>query len=109
MDPRWLRKADDNSANRYRAKFLSGRDRKSDPENIVIGDNIWYSTQDYKGNWLPLKNIGPPLNNGMGSFVTSVTPDGNTLLLGGTFRSGAGPVHFGLWMTHRTADGWSYP
>src|SRR5581483_8955447 len=96
-------------------------DRKNHPQNFRRPaqdmadtnsfDNIWYSTQDADGNWTPLKNIGPLLNNGYGTFVQSVTPDGNTLLIGGTYtpKGEAGPPHFGLWLTHRIADGWSYP
>ena len=83
-------------------------DRKNHPQNYGPSDNIWFSTQDRDGNWQPLQNIGPVLNNGYGSFVASVTPDGNTLLLGGSYRSKT-PEHFGLWLTHRTAPGWSYP
>jgi outer membrane protein OmpA-like peptidoglycan-associated protein len=83
-------------------------DRKNHPQNYGPSDNIWFSTQDRDGNWQPLQNIGPVLNNGYGSFVASVTPDGNTLLLGGTYHSKE-PEHFGLWLTHRTASGWSYP
>jgi len=83
--------------------------RKNHPENIGTSDNVWYSIQDQRGNWTAVKNIGPPLNNGLGSFVASVTPDGNTLLLGGSFKTIDMPEHFGLWLTHRTANGWSYP
>ncbi len=94
-------------------------DRKNHPQNYRLpgapanahnNDNIWYSTQDTNGAWQPLKNIGPMLNNGYGSFVASVTPDGNTLLLGGTYKpASAAPAHFGLWLTHRIAGGWSVP
>ncbi|MFI5201093.1 MAG: OmpA family protein [Candidatus Kapaibacterium sp.] len=94
-------------------------DRKNHPQNFRRpgvpqdennNDNIWYSTQDSDGGWQPLKNIGSMLNNGYGSFVASVTPDGNTLLLGGTYapKSG-GSAHFGLWLTHQIAGGWSVP
>ncbi|HZK75548.1 MAG TPA: OmpA family protein [Candidatus Kapabacteria bacterium] len=80
------------------------------PQDVNNNDNIWYSTQDSEGAWQPLKNIGPMLNNGFGSFVASVTPDGNTLLLGGTYASKPGvAAHFGLWLAHRIADGWSMP
>jgi outer membrane protein OmpA-like peptidoglycan-associated protein len=96
-------------------------DRKNHPQNIRLGgapfsnrdtnnDNIWYSQLDARNNWQALTNIGPPLNNGFGSFVSSVTPDGNTLLLGGSYASK--PLkqeHFGLWLTHRTKTGWSTP
>ncbi len=79
-----------------------------DPNNV---DNIWYSTQDADGNWMSLKNIGPMLNNGLGSFAASVTPDGNTLLLGGRYEPKGNEIagEFGLWLTHRITDGWSYP
>ena len=83
-------------------------DRKNHPQNFGASDNIWFSTQDANGNWQPLKNIGATLNNGLGSFVASVTPDGNTLLIGGQYKSKT-PEHFGLWLTHRTSTGWSYP
>lgn len=94
-------------------------DRKNHPQNFRRpgvphdennNDNIWFSTQDSDGEWQPLQNIGPMLNNGYGSFVASVTPDGNTLLLGGTYTpSAGGPAHFGLWLTHQIAGGWSVP
>ncbi len=95
-------------------------DRKNHPQNFRQAgarldtnniDNIWYSTEDANGNWVPLQNIGPLLNNGYGSFVASVTPDGNTLLIGGRYepRGAEGTGEFSLWLTHRTADGWSYP
>ncbi len=95
-------------------------DRKNHPQNYRKAgagldsnniDNIWYSTQDANGNWLPIKNIGSLLNNGYGTFVASVTPDGNTLLLGGRYepRGNEAKGEFGLWLSNRTADGWSYP
>lgn len=83
-------------------------DRKNHPNNIGKNDNIWMSNQDSNGHWLPLENIGPVLNNEFGSYVSSVTPDGNTLLIGGTFKSDTSQK-FGLWLTHRTATSWSAP
>lgn len=83
-------------------------DRKSHPKNIGPNDNIWFSTRDSSGAWSPLENIGPVLNNEFGSYVASVTPDGNTLLIGGTYGQGS-DQHFGLWLSHRTATSWSTP
>ncbi len=81
------------------------------PQDANNNDNIWYSTQDSEGNWQPLVNIGPKLNNGFGSFVASVTPDGNTLLLGGTYpaKGDSSTMRFGLWLAHRIIGGWSAP
>ncbi len=95
-------------------------DRKNHPQNYRKAgaridsnnvDNIWFSTQDAGGNWMPLQNMGPQLNNGFGSFVASVTPDGNTLLLGGRYEPKGNELNgdFSLWLTHRITDGWSYP
>jgi len=92
----------------YRLPAIVSRMRNLD----TLDDNIWFSTQTADENWLPVKNIGPMLNNGYGSFVASVTPDGNTLLLGGTYKpkgGTSGSEHFGLWFTHKTANGWKDP
>lgn len=83
-------------------------DRKNHPDNIGPNDNIWITTQDSTGHWQPLQNIGPALNNEFGTYAASVTPDGNTLLIGGTFTVDTSQ-RFGLWLTHRTADSWSKP
>jgi OOP family OmpA-OmpF porin len=70
--------------------------------------DIWYSVQDENGKWLPAINMGPPLNDEYNNFVISVTPDGNTLLLGNVYKTD-GTVERGISITHRTADGWTYP
>ncbi|MEI8135514.1 MAG: OmpA family protein [bacterium] len=87
-------------------------DRKDHPQNYVnayggIADNIWVSERMANGSWGLAKNIGPQLNNGYGSFVLSITPDGNTLLLGGSYDL---TVHATLlWMSNRQASGWGKP
>jgi OOP family OmpA-OmpF porin len=83
-------------------------DRNNHPENIGSHDNIWFSEQNVDSSWTPAKNIGAPLNNGYGSFVASITPDGNTLLLGGTYIEKGVDV-FGIWLSHRDKRGWAYP
>ena len=70
--------------------------------------DIWYSVQDEKGKWLPAINMGPPLNDEYNNFVISVTPDGNTLLLGNVYKPD-GTVERGISIAHRTADGWTFP
>ncbi len=66
--------------------------------------DIWYSTRRPDGRWSQAVNIGAPLNDNGVNYVCSVTPDGNTLLLG---RST--PKEKSLLMTHRTSTGWSRP
>ena len=84
-------------------------DRKDHPGNIGHTDNIWYSELQADGSWGLARNIGPPLNAGGISFVASVTPDGNTLLVGGTYADDDGKLSFGLCTSNRTGNGWSKP
>jgi OOP family OmpA-OmpF porin len=67
-------------------------------------DDIWFSVQDSNGHWLKATGIGDPLNRETSDHTGSVTPDGNTLVLGNTYDYSAG-----ISVTHRTATGWSYP
>lgn len=86
-------------------------DRKYSPENVgglEDEDDIWFSSSDIDGNWLPSVNIGPPLNNKNNNFVQSITPDGNTLLLGNVYYKD-GSVSPGASVSNRTKDGWGFP
>ncbi|HVZ39746.1 MAG TPA: OmpA family protein [Candidatus Kapabacteria bacterium] len=80
-------------------------DRKYSPDNTGgddDADEVWYSTIDEDGGWSKARNIGRPINTASPSAVQSVTPDGNTLLVGGSSTAAAQ-------LSHRTADGWSDP
>ncbi|MDP4220806.1 MAG: OmpA family protein, partial [Bacteroidota bacterium] len=83
-------------------------DRKDHPSNIGRNDNIWFSELTPAGKWGPAKIIGRELNNGYGSFAASITPDGNTLLLGGVFVD-SGRQQFGIWTSRKLAVGWATP
>jgi outer membrane protein OmpA-like peptidoglycan-associated protein len=71
-------------------------------------DDIWYSTLTPDGRWSPAKNIGPTLNNAQNNFVCSITPDGNTLLLGNVYNAN-GPMTPGASVVHRSSEGWVSP
>ncbi len=69
-------------------------------------DDIWLARRA-GGSWLEAVNIGPPLNNEGVNFLCSISPDGNTALVGNTYGTGgSGP---GVSLTKRTADGWEMP
>jgi OmpA-OmpF porin, OOP family len=70
--------------------------------------DIWFSKRDASGEWTPAVRMPAPLTNAYNNFVESVTPDGNTLLVGGRYLANASIVS-GLSMSHRTHDGWSTP
>ncbi len=85
-------------------------DRKNHPSNVGGVDNIWYSELQPNGSWGNAKNIGAPLNNGRGTFLASVTPDGNTILIGGVFKDNSnGKTEWGIWTSNKTGTGWSDP
>lgn len=84
--------------------------RGGDPSNIGGRgqQDIWFSTLDSNGQWLPAKNIGEPLNNEGPNHVHSVTPDGNILVLGGLCNFNS--IYTGEpCISFRTSFGWSNP
>ncbi|MDP1799892.1 MAG: OmpA family protein [Bacteroidota bacterium] len=86
--------------------------RYRDPGNVGGKDDeedIWYAEWDAKANtWGGAKNIGAPLNNKFPNFINSISPDGNTILLGNAY-SVDGSMRQGVSISHRTATGWSFP
>ncbi len=73
-------------------------------------DEIYYVVKNKKGEWSQPKNIGRPLNNSMNNFVSSVSPDGNTLLLGTVYPTkNDRKIREGVAISHKTDNGWSYP
>lgn len=72
-------------------------------------DEIWYAVLDEKGEWSPVKNMGSPLNTSNHNFVNSVTPDGNTMLLGNQYFKDPNAFGEGFSLTRKTATGWNFP
>ena len=72
------------------------------------GQDIWFSILDPQGKWTKAVNMESPLNNKFNNFVCSVSPDGNTLLLGNVY-SNDGSSEKGISITHKTEKGWSEP
>jgi len=85
--------------------------RKYHPENaggFNDEDDIWFSQKDENGRWLPAKNIGASLNNKYNNYVQSITPDGNSLLLGNLYNKD-GSTGAGVSLTYKTKQGWALP
>lgn len=85
-------------------------DRKDHPENTggIINDDIWFSTLGSTEQWTRAENVGPPLNNKGHNFLTAISPDGNTALLGNVYEPD-GAMSSGLSIAHRAKDGWKFP
>jgi len=86
--------------------------RQNHPDNvggIEDREDIWISERDKStGEWKMAKNIGAPLNNAGPNFVSSITPDGNSLVLGNQYRKREN-MKSGVSITNRTSKGWSKP
>ncbi|MCS6824837.1 MAG: OmpA family protein [Cytophagaceae bacterium] len=91
--------------------------REDHPDNTTnpnhpgtFRDDIWYSIMDDNGRWNPAKNIGKPLNNYDHNFVSSIMPDGNTMVLGNRYTSEGEPAGPGASLTRRIkGNKWSIP
>ena len=87
--------------------------RKYHPENIggvKDEEDIWYSELGDDGEWQLAKNIGPTLNNKDPNFVSSVTPDGKSviLVLGNRYEKN-GRMSSGVSVSNNTTGEWSQP
>lgn len=86
--------------------------RRYDPKNMggkEDVEDIWYAEWNPETNhWKEAKNMGIPLNSKDPNFINSVSPDGNTILLGNSYYKD-GSMEDGVSVSHRTAKGWSFP
>ncbi|WKV11208.1 OmpA family protein [Marivirga harenae] len=72
-----------------------------DPQDIYIA-------QRQNGSWSEARNIGEPLNDKYPNGVSSVTPDGNTLLVINGYNE-YGDVLDGASISYRKGGRWQYP
>ncbi len=74
-------------------------------------EDIWFSEWDTdKGEWMEAVNIGAPLNTVGPNFISSITPDGNTVILTlGNRYTKDGKMRAGVSVSTRTSEGWSKP
>lgn len=87
--------------------------RQNHPENVGGVDDtedIWYSELDSAGNWQLAKNAGETLNNAGPNFVSSVTPDGKSVLLvlGNQYLEN-GKMAAGVSVSSNASGDWSKP
>lgn len=85
--------------------------RSDDPQNIGYQGyfDIWYCQRQQNGKWGDPIHMDRPLNNESSNWVISVTPDGNTLLLSGTYDAEGKYAGAGISISKRTKNGWSVP
>ncbi len=72
--------------------------------------DIFYSELDSSGKWSEAKNIGIPLNNKGHNFVASISPDGNTLVIGNRYNEDGTDAGEGVSISTKSDDGkWGKP
>jgi OOP family OmpA-OmpF porin len=72
--------------------------------------DIWYSERDSAGQWKDAKNIGVPLNNKGHNFVASISPDGQTLVIGNKYKGDGSDGGDGVSISRKDEDGnWRMP
>ncbi|MCG8308087.1 MAG: OmpA family protein, partial [Cytophagales bacterium] len=74
-------------------------------------EDIWFSQWDEeKGEWMEAVNMGGPLNTRGPNYISSITPDGNTVIitLGNRYTKN-GKMKAGVSVSTRTSEGWTKP
>jgi OOP family OmpA-OmpF porin len=84
--------------------------RQGHPSNLgnVEMQDIYVSRRNPDGSWGPATNMGPPLNNTDNNAVTSITPDGQTLLLLNKYKED-GSAEIGVSYARKLGDSWDKP
>lgn len=89
--------------------------RKFHPGNvggIEDYEDIWVSDLDtLKNEWQEARNLGAPLNSDGPNWVSSITPDGNSLvlLIGNEYDAKRNKLYSGVSISSKEGDGWSKP
>ncbi len=87
--------------------FFSRQFHPGNVGRVEDSEDIWYSEKDPETNqWLPAKNLGPPLNNKGPNFISSITQDGEdmVLLLGNRYGK-KGKMTAGVSMSRKKPNG----
>ena len=84
--------------------------RQNYPENYTGSNDPQdiYISQRQNGSWSSARNIGEPLNDKHPNGVSSVSPDGNTILIINGYNE-YGDVLEGASISHRKGGRWQHP
>ena len=84
--------------------------RQSHPDNTapISNQDIWFSSINEKGEFSVAQNIGAPLNNSENSATTSITPDGQRMLVLNVYNPD-GTMEKGVSISHFNGTTWGFP
>lgn len=88
--------------------------RQFHPENTGGAEDpedIWFSQWDEeKEEWKEAQNMGEPLNTKGPNYISSITPDGNSIIITlGNKYNRSGKMKAGVSVSTRTSQGWTKP
>lgn len=91
--------------------FFSRRNHPDNTGGEKDQEDIWFSEKNVStGEWTESQNVGAPLNNEGPNFISSITPDGNTMLiLLGNRYGKKGKMSAGVSMSYKDGDRWTDP
>lgn len=78
------------------------------PDLSYFDDDIWYSNIDDEGKMQDAICEKTPLNNNGPNWIISITPDGNTVLLGNTYNKD-GSSSSGISISRKINNQWQFP
>ncbi len=84
--------------------------RQSHPNNIapVEYQDIWFAQMNETGQFNDAQNIGAPLNNADNNAATSITPDGQRMLVLNVYNSN-GTMEKGISISQFNGTTWDFP
>jgi outer membrane protein OmpA-like peptidoglycan-associated protein len=79
-------------------------------------EDVWFAKKLPDGTWGEAQNLGAPVNSDWNNFICGITPDGNTILIGGVYEAPKYSI-LGLpieqpdklYLVHRNKQGWGKP
>ncbi len=90
--------------------YFSRRNHPGNVGGVNDDEDIWFSELDENGEWKLAQNIGETLNNAGPNFVSSVTPDGKSVLLvlGNQYLDN-GKMLAGVSLSSNASGSWTKP
>ena len=92
-----------------RTVYFSRKNHPGNSGGVEDDDEIWYSNLQENGEWTKARPYGAPLNNPGNNGVSSISPDGNTLLLMNGYNYFDGSMTNGTSVAYRSRGGWTFP
>jgi hypothetical protein len=93
---------------KYLYFVVEGNPKNTAYKSDKLAQDIWYSELDESGNWGQAIQSPAPINSNKDNAIFWVSPDGNRILIRGSFDNGK-YVGRGFSLSNKVEGGWSNP